>query len=269
MVPQDSIAIPDIRALRDAIPARCFQPSLSKSMLYVVRDLVAISLLFYAATWLVDLHSPWTIPLWALYGFTQGLFFTGIWILAHECGHDAFSTHKKANSIIGFILHSIVLVPFFSWKYSHSRHHRYANHMDKDTVFVPNRRGTYRTTLSNGSFLGTAVEDAPIVSLLLLLAHQLLGWPAYMLLNAGAGEKSLVELDRLRSSSFKQSHLDPTACLFKRSEHPYVLLSDMGLIAVLFLLLLASTSLGLRTVLLMYGLPYLWMNHWLSELSNV
>ncbi|PSN63529.1 hypothetical protein BS50DRAFT_557552 [Corynespora cassiicola Philippines] len=265
----DTHEIPDIKVIRDAIPQKCFEPSLSRSMGYVVRDLVAVSIMFYcAATWLVPLQSSWNIPLWALYGFVQGLFFTGIWILAHECGHDAFSMNRKANSIIGFVLHSLVLVPFFSWKFSHSRHHRFANHMDKDTVFVPHRKDHYRASLRKlASFLGSTTEDAPIVTFLQLLSHQLLGWPAYILLNAGAGEKSLIESDRVSAPASKQSHLDPTSFVFRDSEHPFVLISDIGLLAVFSMLYLASQSLGLKAVLLLYGMPYLWMNHWLVAIT--
>jgi len=123
--------VPGIKALRDAIPEHCFERSLWRSLSYVARDLVALSLLFASAAWLTGLHSSWavTVPLWTLYSFVQGLFFTGLWILAHECGHDSFSSNLRVNSVVGWFLHSILLVPFFSWKFSHSRHHRYANHM--------------------------------------------------------------------------------------------------------------------------------------------
>jgi hypothetical protein len=267
MAPATDASVPGIKALRDAIPAKCFERSLWRSLSYVARDLVAAGVLFYAAVCLTRLDSPWAIPLWVLYSFVQGLFFTGLWILAHECGHDSFSSHLSVNAAVGWVLHSILLVPFFSWKFSHSRHHRYANHMEKDTVFVPNRKPTGASTLTP-SFMERMVDhdaaDAPIVSFCTLVLHQLFGWPAYILLNAGAGVESLTKSRRGEAPSYKQSHLDPTSHVFTASEQPYVLLSNAGLVSVLAVLYQVAQSLGYRNTFLLYGLPYLWMNHWIG-----
>jgi omega-6 fatty acid desaturase (delta-12 desaturase) len=39
----------------------------------------------------------------------------GVWVIAHECGHQAFSSSQLVNDTVGFILHSCLLVPYFSW----------------------------------------------------------------------------------------------------------------------------------------------------------
>lgn len=44
--------------------------------------------------------------LWALYGFGTGLFATGLWVIGHECGHQAFSESKLVNNTVGWIIHS-------------------------------------------------------------------------------------------------------------------------------------------------------------------
>lgn len=44
--------------------------------------------------------------IWALYTFFTGLFATGLWVIAHECGHQAFSESKMVNNTVGWILHS-------------------------------------------------------------------------------------------------------------------------------------------------------------------
>jgi hypothetical protein len=259
-----SDSVPDIKTLREAIPAKCFERSLLRSLSYVVRDLVAVSVLFYSAVYLARLQSPWSIPLWTLYSFVQGLFFTGLWILAHECGHDSFSSHQTVNSTVGFFLHSILMVPFFSWKYSHSRHHRYANHMEKDTVFVPNRGPAHKPSLLEQLVDHTAA-DTPIISFCSLVVHQLFGWPIYILTNAGAGMNSLTKSHRGATSTLNQSHLNPISPVFTAAEQPYVLLSNIGIISTLAVLYQVSKSLGVCNTLLMYGLPYLWMNHWIGK----
>lgn len=262
---------PDVKTLKDAIPAKCFERSMIRSFSYVVRDLIIVSSLFYSAVLLSRLEAPLyvTVPLWALYSFVQGCFFTGLWILAHDCGHDSFSENLTVNAITGWVLHSICMVPFFSWKFSHARHHRYHNHMEKDTVFVPHRKSAADARTTEPSTLAKimdhAAADTPIVTVAALIFHQVLGWPAYILMNAGAGPKSLTKSDRMTSSRYKQSHLDPTAHVFTPSEAPFVALSNVGLLILWAALYMASKSVGGWTVVLAYGLPYLWMNHWIGK----
>lgn len=43
---------------------------------------------------------------WALYTFASGLVMTGLWVIAHECGHQAFSESKFINNFVGWVLHS-------------------------------------------------------------------------------------------------------------------------------------------------------------------
>jgi hypothetical protein len=44
--------------------------------------------------------------LWSIYGFATGLVATGLWVIAHECGHQAFSESKFINNLVGWVLHS-------------------------------------------------------------------------------------------------------------------------------------------------------------------
>ena len=87
---------------------------------------------------------------WPLYGFIQGTIAVGFWVIAHECGmlvirfdddlvyiflgHQAFSPYGWLNDTVGFIIHSLLLVPYFSWKYSHAIHHQNTGHIDRDQV---------------------------------------------------------------------------------------------------------------------------------------
>jgi omega-6 fatty acid desaturase (delta-12 desaturase) len=54
----------------------------------------------------VALYSFARLAIWSLYGFWAGLFATGLWVIAHECGHQAFSEYKFINNTVGWILHS-------------------------------------------------------------------------------------------------------------------------------------------------------------------
>lgn len=52
------------------------------------------------------LYSAARFALWALYAFANGLVMTGLWVCAHECGHQAFSESKFVNNAVGWVLHS-------------------------------------------------------------------------------------------------------------------------------------------------------------------
>jgi len=52
------------------------------------------------------LYSFARFAIWSLYGFFAGLFATGLWVIAHECGHQAFSESKLINNTVGWVLHS-------------------------------------------------------------------------------------------------------------------------------------------------------------------
>lgn len=72
---------------------------------------------------------------------------TGVWIIAHECGHGAFSTSKLINNTVGTILHSALLVPYHPWRISHSQHHKYCCSIDDDMAFVPSTRSALQESL--------------------------------------------------------------------------------------------------------------------------
>ena len=51
----------------------------------------------YTAAWLA---------VWGVYGFAAGMVGLGLWIIGHECGHQAFSESKTINNTVGWFLHS-------------------------------------------------------------------------------------------------------------------------------------------------------------------
>ena len=82
-------------------------------------DFTALTVLYKTAYYLDGLITPevFQLPhpflycaakfsLWAIYTFWAGLVGTGLWIIAHECGHQAFSESKSINNAVGWVLHS-------------------------------------------------------------------------------------------------------------------------------------------------------------------
>lgn len=116
--------------LKRAIPAHCFKRSLFRSLFHLALDLVIVAALYFSTRYYDDpnyvsffLPEPTkayltpviSAALWIAYAFVQGSFCTGIWVLAHECGHGAFSDYQVVNDTLGCILHSCLMVPYFSW----------------------------------------------------------------------------------------------------------------------------------------------------------
>ncbi|KAK0623817.1 bifunctional D12/D15 fatty acid desaturase [Immersiella caudata] len=258
---------PDIQTIRDAIPAHCFQPSVLRSMSYVVRDLALITSLGWAALTYIPAiaNTPLRWAAWIAYGYLQGLFCTGLWILAHECGHGAFSLHQTFNNIVGWAAHSVLMVPYFSWKFSHHRHHRFTGHMEKDMAFVPQTKENHKQPRLANLYLDPELfEDVPIVQLVKLVAHQLAGWQMYLLFNVSAGPASKQRDD---AGWLRVSHFEPTSAVFRSNEALFIAISDLGLALTATALYFASTVVGWKTVFLMYGVPYFWVHHWLVAIT--
>jgi omega-6 fatty acid desaturase / acyl-lipid omega-6 desaturase (Delta-12 desaturase) len=97
----------------------CIDVSSASSHLpvYSIWDFFLIACIYKAAEYADVLITPEAIPnpylqsfarlaLWAFYAFANGLVMTGLWVVAHECGHQAFSESKFINNTVGWVLHS-------------------------------------------------------------------------------------------------------------------------------------------------------------------
>ncbi|KAI1491627.1 fatty acid desaturase [Biscogniauxia mediterranea] len=271
--------VPDytIKDIHNAIPKHCFNRSAITGLYYVFRDIVCLGTTFYLFnTYLTPENVPSTparAALWGLYTFIQGLFGTGIWVLAHECGHQSFSTSKVLNDTVGWFLHSSLLVPYFSWKISHGKHHKATGNMERDMVFVP------RTREERASRIGKMVhelselgEETPIVTFVSLLGQQLVGWPNYLLTNV-TGHNHHERQREGRGKGKKNglgggvNHFDPRSPLYEAKDAKLILLSDLGLAITIGVLTILGNTFGWKNMLVWYFLPYLWVNHWLVAIT--
>ncbi|KAJ3209876.1 hypothetical protein HDU67_005846 [Dinochytrium kinnereticum] len=247
-----------IKEIRDAIPPECFVRDTFKSFTYVFHDLALASILFYAATHIDTLPIPaWTkfAFVWPLYWFLQGVVCTGLWVIAHECGHQAFSDYAIVNNTVGFVLHSALLVPYFSWKISHSKHHKGNASMTKDQVFVPRTRSALKLPpreVKEHSIL----EEAPIVELFEIVRMLLVGWPAYIIANV-SGQKYDVYT----------SHFHTASPIFEPKQAFQVILSDIGIAIMIGVLSYCTSIFGAVAVAKYYLAPYLWVNLWLVMIT--
>ncbi|GLB38476.1 putative acid desaturase [Lyophyllum shimeji] len=282
-VEQGTFVVPDIsiKELLDAIPAHCFKRSALRSGVYVVWDLLVIGAIYKTAAYLDPLIDPAVVALphpalypfarfalWSLYGFFTGLFATGLWVIAHECGHQAFSESKLINNAVGWILHSALGVPYHSWRITHAKHHASTGHMTQDQVFVPPTRSDLglpafdpsredllgsRVTAAVKKELWDALGDSPIGAVFGSASYLLGGWPAYLIFNA-SGQRRYPK---------GTNHFTPSAVMFSPHHYMQVLVSDVGVLLWLAAVGFSTYEYGFATVFRLYLVPYLWVNHWL------
>jgi len=172
---------------------------------------------------------------------------TGVWVLAHDCGHQSFTESKHVNNSVGLVLHSLLLVPYHSWRISHSQHHKGTSHMGKDSVFVPATR----------SFDGTDKEEfslnvSPLVNFFQICVMVFLGWPGYLLFNI-ASQK----YDRFAN------HFSPNSPIFKPEQYREIVISDLGLLCAVSIFAWFSYTYSFASFVCYYGMPYIWTNFWL------
>ncbi len=82
------------------MPPHCFRRSLLRSSAYLAADCAMAVALYMAVRALDALPMPFggaRLLLWTLYTLAQGAVCTGIWVVAHECGHGAFSDVRGAR----------------------------------------------------------------------------------------------------------------------------------------------------------------------------
>lgn len=260
LTPDDFPQSKDIRA---AIPEDCFTSDTATSLGYLSVSLIgtAACTSFGVAMLGAIGTSIWTLPIWTAYSAVTGTVAMGLWVLAHECGHGAFSSNKKLQDAVGFIIHSVLLVPYYSWQRSHAVHHRYTNHMGLGETHVPEpivegEEGSYdmrANVIKKFGINAWASYQA--------FMHLVLGWPAYLLIGATGGP------DRGMTNHYYPNPLTtpklPKKELFPGNWKEKVYQSDIGIAAVVGGLVAWTACHGLGEVMALYGGPYLVINAWL------
>nr|XP_043637702.1 delta(9) fatty acid conjugase-like enzyme [Erigeron canadensis] len=228
----------ELSDLKKAIPPHCFKLSLIRSFASLFQDIFIISSLYYIASNYIPLlpHSVSYI-VWPLYWSFQGIILGSIWTIGHECGHRAFSGYPWLDDIVGFLVHSFVLTPYFSFKYSHRAHHSHTNSMEYDTVHVPYKRrsDTFK------------ILDNPIGVTLMIMFKILVGLPSYYLFNH-SGRKYDQGLG---------SHVYPKSPMFKNKERGQIYVSDVGILIVLYAYYHVVQTKGMIWAFYVYGAPWI------------
>lgn len=266
--------LPSKGQIKAVIPKECFDRSYLHSMWFVLRDTLMAGGLVYATNSVLSTEIPakllsaealiWFAG-WNIYAFWMGTILTGHWVLAHECGHGAFSPSQTFNDIWGFIMHQALLVPYFAWQYSHAKHHRRTNNLVDGESHVPST-GAENGLGSNGernSFYAVwheAMGDGAFAAWQ-IFSHCFLGWPLYLLGLASTGR--LANDGTFLAEGEIIDHFRPSSKMFPAKIRAKIMVSTLGVVATVGYLFKLSLDHGFLTVSLWYTAPYIWTNFWL------
>lgn len=273
---EDAPELPTKGAIKRAIPDECFHRSYFWSMYYLVQDSVIAAAFVYATTLCLSTDLPsiwnpleclvWTLG-WTFYAFWMGTILTGPWVIAHECGHGAFSPSQTWNDIVGFIVHQALLVPYFAWQYTHAKHHRRTNHLTDGESHVPstaaeNGLGPNNERESFYAILHEAMGDGCFAGFQ-VWSHLAIGWPLYLMGFASTGKldcKGRPLAGRIADHfRWSENPMFPEKVSFK------IFMSTAGVVLQLAFLayLMLPSNYGIVPVTLWYFNPYFVSNAWL------
>ena len=263
---------PERNAVTKVIPADCFESDTARSLGYLAVSVAGTALctaVGAAALPVLDPNQIWTWPFWTAYDLVTGTVAMGLWVLAHECGHGAFSSNKALQDAVGYVLHSIMLTPYYSWQRSHAVHHRYTNHMELGETHVPETAGNqdsdalYDSIQLRDDLLKRFGDEKGIQIWggLQAFLHLIVGWPAYLLIGATGGP------DRGRTNHYYPYPLtepkQPKKELFPGNWKEKVYQSDIGCAVVFASALVWAACNGFGEMMALYGGPLIVVNAWL------
>jgi acyl-lipid omega-6 desaturase (Delta-12 desaturase) len=78
--------------------------------------------------WYLSTISPW-LPL--LLAPLAAAFLVRLFMIQHDCGHNAFFSSRKVNDWAGRILGVVTLTPYDFWRHSHALHHAGSGNLDR------------------------------------------------------------------------------------------------------------------------------------------
>ena len=253
----NSSDIPSLNEIKNILPRDCFSVNTRTSLKFLFQTLI-IQVFVFAIGFLIP-FSKSMIPIWIIYSLFSGTTAMGFWVLAHECGHGAFSKNKRLETFIGYCLHSFLLVPYFSWQRSHSIHHRFTNHISKGETHVPividgdgiseKKGGSHELLLSKS--LGKTKYG-----IMQLILHLIFGWPAYLLTGSTGGI-----VYGTSNHFWPQKPFSNKLWLSKWINKVWI--SDIGVFLVFILLIKLTTIYGFLPILAMYVGPLIVVNCWL------
>jgi len=106
-------------------------PSVPRALFELATTAIPFALVWWAMYWSVTNGHPWLYV--ALLPFAVG-FLVRLFLIQHDCGHQAFVPSRRANDWIGRCLGVLTLTAYHHWKRAHAIHHATSGNLDRRGV---------------------------------------------------------------------------------------------------------------------------------------
>ncbi|PFH50487.1 hypothetical protein AMATHDRAFT_193081 [Amanita thiersii Skay4041] len=248
-----------LNEIHDAVPKHLLKPDPWKSTSYLLRDITFTLTLYMFARSITPwsqsnfggfVTTPWKrqllkYSLWMTYWWFQGLVAAGLFCLGHDAGHGTLYQNKRLNNTVGYILHTFLLIPYFSWRSTHHAHHKATSSMERDENYVPYLRSEFNLPSEKSAqkvHYSEIFEETPFYTFMKLFVMQGFGWWIYLAKN------------QMGSKMYPPgtNHFNPYSPLFKDRQRVSILMSDVGLVVMLAIL----ANMGPRFLAQYYIIPY-------------
>ncbi len=107
--------------------AKYREPSYPRSITELALTLFPFLLLMGLAWWALSISYLLAGAISAL----NGAFLVRLFIIQHDCGHNAFFRNRHANDWIGRVLGVLTLTPYDVWRQTHAIHHASTGNLDR------------------------------------------------------------------------------------------------------------------------------------------
>ena len=196
-------------------------PSARHASVQMVTTLIPLAII----VWLIHEALAWSLPLALLLVLPAAGFLVRTFILMHDCAHGSFFASRVVNESVGFVTGVLTLTPFAQWRRDHALHHASSGDLD--------RRG-------HGDIPTRTVREYRAMSRRGRMIYRIVRHPALLLLG---GPFHLAFGQRVRGKS--------TATRSAQVSSVW-----MTNVAIVVCLAIALTTVGWKTVVVAYALPY-------------
>jgi len=150
--------------------------------------------------------------------------------------------------VVGWILHSFLLVPYHAWRISHGKHHISTGNMERDEVFIPPKSSLYFKNSKD-------IPYEPPSSLYIIVEGViffLIGWFLYLTSHISG-----------RDYGKRAKQFSPSSPSFSPRDYWLIIISNVGIVGMISLLVAASVYISFSWMVFSYFIPYLIVNFWL------
>ncbi|KAG5337297.1 hypothetical protein C0989_009837 [Termitomyces sp. Mn162] len=215
-----------MKDIRAAVRPELFERSTVKSLYYIARHLF-FTFGFYCIATHISNIARFTTNVPVMQQLASGV----LWSPrpGHEAGHGALSAYSWVNTVVGIVLHTSVLTPYFAWRMTHQTHHKSTNNIERDETYIPPTRQDFQ--LPDGKVAvrmdyTEILEETPAFTLFKLFIRQFFGFQLYLIHNRKGNPRYPPGT----------SHYMPSSKLFKPEQRKFIIVSNIAIGSMLVLI---------------------------------